>query len=72
MPQVDFCFTDLQGDLPLLNFLPLFQVHMYPSHQSIRDLNPYLDLLHGELIYLLDLLLSCIEMSFSLFQLEFR
>ena len=71
MSQVDFCFAHLGGDLVLLYFLPLFQVHMYHSHRRVRLLNPSLDLLHGQLIYLLDLLLICIKMSFNLFQLEF-
>ena len=72
MSQVDFCFANLGGDLLLLDFLPLCQVHLYQSHRRVRDLNPSLDLLHGEVIYLLDLLLSCIKMSFNLFKLVFQ
>ena len=71
MSQMDFYFTHLGGDLLLLYFLPLFQVHMYQSHRRVRVLNPSLDLLHGLLIYLLDMLLTCIEMSSNLFQLDF-
>ena len=67
MSQMDFGFAHLGGDLLLLCFLPLFEVHLYQSHQRVRVLNPSLNLLHGQLIYLLDLLLTYIEMLFNLF-----
>ena len=58
MSQMDLCFAHLKGDMLLLYFVPLFQVHLYQIHRRVMVLNPSLDILHGQLIYLLDMLLS--------------
>ena len=65
--QVYLCSTDLGCNLRLLNFPPLSKVHLYFDHCSMRYLDPPRDILQGELVYPLNILLSCRKISLNFF-----